>query len=263
MTEIHLNGRSCYGRRQFERDIVVFDTRLRGVAWKLTGHNDQADDLIQDTYVRALRHWEHFQPGTNLFAWLCTIMRNHFFSEKRRSWRMSPLDQEVAERTIRDPSVNQEQQLGFDQEFVAFVPLLGALPIEMRDSVVAIHYVGMKYEEAAIVLECEVGTIKSRVSRGLDALEKIISSEEQYIFDLSSWSQAARDIPKSHPFYPVAKAYEEIYQFLSTRGTRRPTHTEPKEVSDIDKHWRELIALESLEDDEDLDSLMRQDLEPY
>jgi len=263
MTEIHLNGPSCYGRQQFERDIVAFDTRLRGMAWKLTRHADQADDLIQETYVRALRHWEHFQPGTNLFAWLCTIMRNHFFSEKRRSWRISPLDQEVAERTIRDPSVNQEQQLGFDQEFGVFVPLLGALPIEMRDSVVAIHYVGMTYEEAAAVLECQVGTMKSRVSRGLDALEKIISSGEQYVFDLSSWSKATRDTPKNHPFYPVAKAYEEIYQFLNTRGARRQTQKEPEKLSEIDKHWRELIASESLEDDEDLGSLMRQDLEPY
>jgi RNA polymerase sigma-70 factor (ECF subfamily) len=230
------------------------------LARSLTGHSQEAEDLVQDTYIKALLHWEQYAPDTNIRAWLCMILRNQFYSKKRLSWRMTPLDQEMAEQTIVDLAVNQEEQLGFNQEFALYAPLLGLVSLDMRDSVLAVHYLGMKYEEIALVLDIEVGTVKSRVSRGLTALQAILASDEKYALDLSPWEHASQDVPRDHPYYSIAKAYEEIYAFLKTQKKREFLRIkETGCMSRVDVLWREMIASEEFRfgDEEDLDSLMR------
>ena len=259
MAAVQMNPRPEYTRLRFEREMMAQQPVLMGLARSLTRHRERAEDLVQDTYIKALSHWEHYAPDTNMRAWLCMILRNQFYSERRRAWRNTPLDQEVAERTIVDLTVNQEEQLGFNQEFALYAPMLGLIPLDMRDSVVAVHYLGMKYEEVALVLETEIGTVKSRVSRGLTALQAILASDEKYNLDLSPWAHASQDVPRDHPYFPIAKAYEEIYTSLVLQGKRQFVETkEMTPVSRIDALWRELIASEDFEDEEDLDSLMRQ-----
>lgn len=266
MTEVNLNGRSLSGRLYFEREVVALRPKLLRFARLLTQGRDEAEDLVQETYIKALSNWYQFQPGTNLSAWLFTVMRNFFLSNRRRSWRVLPLDQEAAERTIVDPGVNQEEQLGFNQEFMLIAPLLGLLPPDMRDSVVAVHYLGIKYEDLAVILECAVGTAKSRVSRGIDSLQALIANGSNDGFDLSPWAHAAQNVPRDHPYYPIAKAYEEIYLFLATHDGRLnkgvPANSAPQS-SEADALWQELLASDSFDDEDDLDALMRHDLEPY
>ena len=107
-----------------------------------------------------------YQMGTNMKAWTFMILRNQFYSEKRRSWRQTQLDQEAAERTllaIDDP----ESPIALDELRLA----LAGLPHEQREALVLVGAGGFAYEEAAEICGCAVGTVKSRVSRARRALQ--------------------------------------------------------------------------------------------
>jgi RNA polymerase sigma-70 factor (ECF subfamily) len=106
-----------------------------------------------------------YQMGTNMKAWTFMILRNQFYSEKRRSWRQSQLDQEAAERTlvaVDDP----EAPVALDELRQA----LKTLPEEQREALILVGAGGFAYEEAAEICGCAVGTVKSRVSRARRAL---------------------------------------------------------------------------------------------
>jgi RNA polymerase sigma-70 factor (ECF subfamily) len=121
-----------------------------------------------------LKAWDaraSFEMGTNMKAWTFMILRNQFYSEKRRSWRQSQLDQEAAERTlvaVDDP----EAPVALDELRQG----LAMLPIEQREALVLVGAGGFAYEEAATICECAVGTVKSRVSRARRALQGILES---------------------------------------------------------------------------------------
>ena len=109
--------------------------------------------------------------GTNLKAWTFMILRNQFYSEKRRSWRQSQLDPEVAERTlvaVDDP----EAPVALDELRQG----LAMLPAEQREALILVGAGGFAYEEAAAICECAVGTVKSRVSRARRALQAILET---------------------------------------------------------------------------------------
>jgi RNA polymerase sigma-70 factor (ECF subfamily) len=112
-----------------------------------------------------------FEMGTNMKAWTFMILRNQFYSEKRRSWRQSQLDQEAAERTLvaiddpASPVALDELRLG-----------LQMLPLEQREALILVGAGGFAYEEAAEICGCAVGTVKSRVSRARRALQGILTS---------------------------------------------------------------------------------------
>ena len=110
-----------------------------------------------------------FEMGTNMKAWTFMILRNQFYTEKRRSWRQSQLDQEAAERTlvaIDDPAA----PVALDELRLA----LGMLPSEQREALVLVGAGGFAYEEAAEICGCAVGTVKSRVSRARRAVQGIL-----------------------------------------------------------------------------------------
>jgi len=153
----------------FKRELVVLIPHLRAFARTLTGDPTAADDLAQDAMMKAWDARASFEMGTNMKAWTFMILRNQFYSEKRRSWRQSQLDQEAAERTlvaIDDPAAPvalDELRLG-----------LGMLPSEQREALVLVGAGGFAYEEAAAICGCAVGTVKSRVSRARRALQGIL-----------------------------------------------------------------------------------------
>jgi RNA polymerase sigma-70 factor (ECF subfamily) len=125
-----------------------------------------------------------FQPGTNMKAWTFMILRNQFYSEKRRSWRSTQLDQEAAERTLvaaDDPAA----PIALDELRQA----LSSLPDEQREALILVGAGGFAYEEAAEICRCAVGTVKSRVSRARRALHGILESGG-YIRDGSPADQA-------------------------------------------------------------------------
>ena len=155
----------------FKKELVTLIPHLRAFARTLTGDPTAADDLAQDAMMKAWDARASFQLGTNMKAWTFMILRNQFYSEKRRSWRQSQLDQEAAERTlvaVDDP----EAPVALDELRMS----LSMLPPEQREALILVGAGGFAYEEAADICGCAVGTVKSRVSRARRALQAILES---------------------------------------------------------------------------------------
>jgi RNA polymerase sigma-70 factor (ECF subfamily) len=143
---------------------------LRAFAISLCGNVDRADDLVQETMLRALANIHSFQPGTNMSAWLFTILRNHFRSEYRKRRReVEDTDGSYAESLKSHP----EQQ--GHVEFGEFRQALAKLPADQREALILVGASGFSYEEAAHICGCAVGTIKSRVNRARTRLAELLS----------------------------------------------------------------------------------------
>ena len=154
---------------QFKRELVALIPHLRAFARTLCGDATSADDLAQEAMMKAWVARDSYQLGTNMKAWTFMILRNQFYSERRRSWRQTQLDQEAAERTlvaIDDPS----SPLALDEMRLG----LAMLPPEQREALILVGASGFSYEEAAEICGCAVGTVKSRVSRARRALQGIL-----------------------------------------------------------------------------------------
>ena len=172
----------------FKRELVKLIPHLRAFARTLAGEPAGADDLAQDAMMKAWDARNSFQMGTNMKAWTFMILRNQFYSEKRRSWRQTQLDQEAAERTlmaIDDPSA----PIALDELRSA----LKTLPDEQREALVLVGAGGFAYEEAAEICNCAVGTVKSRVSRARRALQVILNRGD-YVRDGRSAGEAMGSI---------------------------------------------------------------------
>ena len=153
----------------FKRELVKLIPHLRAFARTLAGEPAGADDLAQDAMMKAWDARASFQMGTNMKAWTFMILRNQFYSEKRRSWRQTQLDQEASERTlvaVDDP----EAPVALDELRLS----LAQLPPEQREALILVGAGGFAYEEAADICGCAVGTVKSRVSRARRALHAIL-----------------------------------------------------------------------------------------
>jgi len=172
----------------FKRDLVALIPHLRAFARTLCGEAAAADDLAQDTVMKAWDARSSDQMGTHMKAWTFMILRNQFYSEKRRSWRQTQLDQEAAERTLvatDDPA----SPLALDELRQA----LSMLPTEQREALILVGAGGFAYEEAADICHCAVGTVKSRVSRARRALQTILE-EGNYDRDGQPAGDAIRSI---------------------------------------------------------------------
>jgi len=172
----------------FKGDLVALIPHLRAFARTLCGDAAAADDLAQDAVLKAWDARSSFQMGTNMKAWTLMILRNQFYSEKRRSWRQTQLDQDAAERTLvatDDP----EAPVALDEMRLA----MGMLPSEQREALILVGAGGFAYEEAADICGCAVGTVKSRVSRARRALHGILE-QGAYDRDGRSAGDAMRSI---------------------------------------------------------------------
>lgn len=153
----------------FRRELVALIPHLRAFARTLAGNPAGADDLAQDALMKAWDARASYQMGTNMKAWTFMILRNQFYSEKRRSWRQTQLDQDAAERTLVAVD-NPEAPVALDELRQG----LGMLPAEQREALILVGAGGFAYEEAAEICGCAVGTVKSRVSRARRALQGIL-----------------------------------------------------------------------------------------
>lgn len=163
MTELPLSA------DEFKRDLVAIIPDLRAFARSLCGNAALADDIAQEAMLKAWKARDSYQAGTNLKAWCFTILRNHFYSEKRRSWRRQPLDPEIAEATL---VANDDASQNI--ELLAVRNALLKLPDDQREALILVGAGGLAYTEAAKICGCAVGTIKSRVSRARKALEDLL-----------------------------------------------------------------------------------------
>lgn len=146
---------------------------LRAFAISLCGQVDRADDLVQDTLLRALSHIDRFERGTNLNAWLFTILRNLFHSEYRKR-----------RREVEDPDgsyagrLKAQPEQGSRLDFEDFRTALAKLPPEQREALLLVGASGFSYEEAAHICDCAVGTIKSRVNRARSRLAALLAVDD-------------------------------------------------------------------------------------
>jgi RNA polymerase sigma-70 factor (ECF subfamily) len=155
------------------RDAVLAAVpSLRAFAISLSGNVDRADDLVQETLLRALVNIESFEPGTNLPAWLFTILRNLFRSEYRKRRR----EVEDGDGTYAESLKSQPEQEA-RVEFREFRAALAKLPSDQREALILVGASGFSYEEAAGICGCAVGTIKSRVNRARTRLAELMAIE--------------------------------------------------------------------------------------
>ena len=155
------------------RDAVLAAVpSLRAFAISLSGNVDRADDLVQETLLRALVNIDSFEPGTNLSAWLFTILRNLFRSEYRKRRR----EVEDGDGTYAESLKSQPEQEA-RVEFREFRTALAKLPSDQREALILVGASGFSYEEAAGICGCAVGTIKSRVNRARTRLADLMAIE--------------------------------------------------------------------------------------
>jgi len=166
--------------------ILAAIPSLRAFAISLSGSVDRADDLVQDTILRALSHIDSFQRGTNLNAWLFTILRNLFHSEYRKRRReVEDPDGAMAGNLAVAPS--QGARLDFED----FRTALGKLSPDQREALLLVGAQGFSYEDAARICGCAVGTVKSRVNRARARLAELLSLEGRGDFGPDYLSRAA------------------------------------------------------------------------
>ena len=163
----------------FRDQLVAIIPSLRAFARGLCGSRDMADDLAQDAMTRAWAARESFTLGTNFRAWMFMILRNQFYTTIRKNARETSLDPEFAERMLIEAPA---QQHAIHVSDVAKV--LQKLPAEQREVLMLIGANGVSYEEAAEIIGCAIGTIKSRLSRGRSALAEMIDGPQgDEVFD--------------------------------------------------------------------------------
>jgi RNA polymerase sigma-70 factor, ECF subfamily len=155
--------------QSFVDGILASVPSLRGFAVSLTRDLNQAEDLVQETVLRALSKQQQFESGTCLQAWLFTILRNHFFSARRRSMREEG-DADGSYAGMMTSIADQEDKVMIQDVAAA----LGKLPPGQREAIVLVGVDGLSYEEAAQALGCAVGTVKSRVNRARTCLAELI-----------------------------------------------------------------------------------------
>lgn len=154
---------------EFKRELVAVIPHLRAFGRSLSGSRDLADDLVQETLMKAWAARSRFQAGTNMRAWTFIILRNHFLSQARRARFKGEWDELVADRLL-SAAAGQDKQI----ELADLQRALLQLPQSQREALILVGAGGFAYEEAADICGVAVGTIKSRVARGRTALEQIL-----------------------------------------------------------------------------------------
>lgn len=144
---------------------------LRAYARSLCRNVTRADDLVQETLLKAIKNHEKFREGTNLRAWLFTILRNTFITEQRKFGRETALPEE-ADVFLSGAPGNQEDSI----EFENLVRAMHSLPPDFREALILIGAAGISYEEAAQIMGCRVGTAKSRVSRARALVREMLET---------------------------------------------------------------------------------------
>jgi RNA polymerase sigma-70 factor, ECF subfamily len=153
--------------KAIQRELITHLPKLRAFAISLCGNADLADDLLQESILKAWKHLDSFEEGTNLRAWLFTILRNTFFSERRRQ-RPEAIDEEAVEKLGKAP-----EQYGWMESRDLLKALMQLSP-EHREAIILVGAEGYSYEETAEICGCAVGTVKSRVNRARIRLQDLL-----------------------------------------------------------------------------------------
>ncbi len=162
-------------RESFEREALVHLDALYRVALRLTGNASDADDLVQETMLKAYRAWDQYEKGTNAKGWLLTILRHAFINEYRRRTRHpETVDVDTIEPFAVFSDIQDDDPQGAFFDRIVDDEVLRAidqLPEAFRETLVLSDVEGMSYQEIAKILEIPVGTVKSRLFRARQLLQ--------------------------------------------------------------------------------------------
>lgn len=168
--------------REFEEVALVHLDALYRSALRLTHHRAEAEDLVQETCLRAFGNFHRFNPGTNCRAWLFTIMRNILLNRLRRREREVLEEDWAAWETVPEGEpymasgrLNPEEELLHTVLHGDVDRALRTLPFVFREAIILVDLEGFRYKEAARVLGCPIGTVMSRLSRGRHFLRQALS----------------------------------------------------------------------------------------
>lgn len=179
---------------ELKDELLATIPNLRAFAVSLSGNPDRADDLVQETLVKAWTNIASFTEGTNLAAWLFTILRNIYFSEYRKRRREVPdPDGLIAGRLATAPD-----QIGH-MDFLDFRAALSRLPPDQREALILVGASGMSYEEAAAVSGFAVGTMKSRVNRARNKLAQLLSISPDNETPGEQWNAELQSLTSRQP----------------------------------------------------------------
>jgi RNA polymerase sigma-70 factor (ECF subfamily) len=159
------------GDQEFKRALTEVAPHLRAFARGLCGCRDRADDLAQETLLRAWAARDRYRAGTNFKAWTFTILRNHFYSEARRARFHGDYDEAMAERTLRAPA-SQESAV----ELSDVLRALSLVPETYREALILVAIGSLSYEEIADICGIALGTVKSRICRARAMLSHVLAS---------------------------------------------------------------------------------------
>jgi RNA polymerase sigma-70 factor (ECF subfamily) len=168
-------------REKFAGEVMVYLDHLYRVAFHLARDEEEAQDLTQETFARALASYDQFRPGTNMKAWVTKILQNLFFDryQQRKRW-ISADDPSIAGAILlKEPAA---QNTGLETHVLSaelsaeITDVLRKLPPEFRVPIVLIDMGDFSYAEAAELLSCPVGTIRSRLSRGRKLMRSYLSN---------------------------------------------------------------------------------------
>ena len=152
----------------FEQGLVYFLPNLKAFACSLTRDVTHAEDLVQDTVLRALKYKAKFIRGSNLLAWLFAILRNLFLSEIRRNKSFAEIVPQIQARKKPTATSSQHDYM----QLVELLNAIGKLPSHQKRAITLVGALGYSYEETAKCEACAVGTVKSRVSRARSSLQE-------------------------------------------------------------------------------------------
>lgn len=167
-------------KEDFERIAIPHLSHVYTSAFYLTKDEREAEDLVQETYLRAYRFFHKFEPGTNCRAWLLSIQRHLFinrYKQKKREPELvdwQKIDEDYESMVLQDDRAERwnPERLFSSQAMGAEVEnAVKALPDEFRTAIILVDIEELPYEEAAKVMECPVGTVRSRLSRGRRMLQ--------------------------------------------------------------------------------------------
>lgn len=164
-------ARTISEKADFKRELTDVVPHLRAFARGLCGRPDMADDLVQETLLKAWAAQDRFEPGTSMRAWTFVILRNAYLTDMRRNRFRGEYDENTAERILTAPA-GQEEPIHLSDMHRALL----TLPPERREALLLVGAGGFSYEEAAAICGCAVGTIKSRVGRARAALTEMLAN---------------------------------------------------------------------------------------
>lgn len=166
---------------EFVKEALPHEDALYNYALKISGDADDAQDLVQETYYKAYRHFDKFQTGTNSKAWMFMILKNSFINDYRKSKREPyKLDYEQIQNFYENVKSDRTYTNNLDHEFYndllddELTQAIDQLPSKMREAFLLCDLEGYSYEETAELVDCPIGTVRSRLHRARHILQETL-----------------------------------------------------------------------------------------